>query len=49
MIVRNICFRFLWFDGPECDGVGQAFWNEACENVLMRTRSDDPSVYVHTH
>ncbi len=42
-IVRDICLHFLWFDGPECDGAGLAFWNESCENDLTRTRSDESS------
>ena len=45
-IVRDVCFRFLWFEGPERDGFGRAFWDEACEEVLFRTRSDEPSAKV---
>jgi hypothetical protein len=33
--VRDICFRFLWFGGRECDGVARAFWDEARENAVM--------------
>jgi hypothetical protein len=23
---RDICYRFLWYSGPECNGQGRAFW-----------------------
>ncbi|EXJ71060.1 uncharacterized protein A1O5_06053 [Cladophialophora psammophila CBS 110553] len=32
-VVRDMCCRFLWFDGPECDGLGGAFWEEACDTT----------------
>ncbi|OAG45406.1 hypothetical protein AYO21_00040 [Fonsecaea monophora] len=32
-VVKGICFRFLWFDGPECDGQGRVFWGEACDDT----------------
>jgi hypothetical protein len=25
---RDICYRFLWYSGPECNGQGRAFWVE---------------------
>lgn len=28
--VRDIITRFLWFDGPECEGAGRDVWMEAC-------------------
>ncbi|OAP54972.1 hypothetical protein AYL99_10672 [Fonsecaea erecta] len=37
--VRDICRHFLWFDGPECDGLGRAFWEEACDNTQFRAMS----------
>lgn len=27
--IRALCARFLWFDGPECDGRGQVFWEKS--------------------
>ncbi len=33
-LVRDICGRFLWFEGDECEGVGKSFWNLACESIL---------------
>ncbi|KAK7894530.1 hypothetical protein LTR67_006291 [Exophiala xenobiotica] len=33
-LVRDICSRFLWFEGEECEGVGKSFWNLACESIL---------------
>jgi hypothetical protein len=38
---RGMFFRFLWFDGPQCDGLGRAFWDEACENLSARAASDE--------
>ncbi|KIW94709.1 uncharacterized protein Z519_04686 [Cladophialophora bantiana CBS 173.52] len=32
-VVRDMCCRFLWFDGPECDGLGRAIWEEACDTT----------------
>ncbi|OAL33855.1 hypothetical protein AYO20_06866 [Fonsecaea nubica] len=32
-VVKDNCFRFLWFDGPECDGQGRVFWGEACDDT----------------
>ncbi|KIW10151.1 hypothetical protein PV08_11112 [Exophiala spinifera] len=29
--VRKIITRFLWFDGPECEGVGRDLWVDVCE------------------
>ena len=29
--VRDMITRFLWFDGPECEGVGREVWMEACK------------------
>ncbi|KIX97703.1 uncharacterized protein Z520_06481 [Fonsecaea multimorphosa CBS 102226] len=36
-VVKDLCFRFLWLDGPECDGLGRMFWEEACDNMQLRT------------
>jgi len=33
-VVREICSRFLWFDGAECEGEGKVFWDEACKMEL---------------
>lgn len=29
--VRKVITRFLWFDGPECEGVGRELWMDVCE------------------
>ena len=29
--VRGVVTQYLWFDGPECDGVGREVWIEVCE------------------
>ena len=29
--VRGVVTEYLWFDGPECDGVGREVWIEVCE------------------
>ncbi|OQU96040.1 hypothetical protein CLAIMM_02179 isoform 3 [Cladophialophora immunda] len=38
-VVKDICFRYLWFDGTECEGLGRMFWQEACDNAQLRTMS----------
>jgi hypothetical protein len=29
--MRGMVTQYLWFDGPECDGVGREVWMEVCE------------------
>ncbi|KAJ9500268.1 hypothetical protein H2202_004063 [Exophiala xenobiotica] len=29
--MRGVVAQYLWFDGPECDGVGREVWMEVCE------------------
>jgi hypothetical protein len=35
-LVRDLCGRFLWFEGDECEGAGKEFWRLACESILPR-------------
>ena len=36
-LVKDMCGRFLWFGGEECEGLGKAFWRLTCETVLADT------------
>lgn len=34
-LVKDMCGRFLWFEGDECEGLAKAFWGLACKTVLL--------------
>ncbi|KAI1626939.1 hypothetical protein EDD37DRAFT_239710 [Exophiala viscosa] len=40
--VRDIITRFLWFDGPECEGVGREVWMEACKCEPQGESASEP-------
>ncbi|KAK4940094.1 hypothetical protein LTR10_019723 [Elasticomyces elasticus] len=44
--VRDIVTRYLWFDGPECEGVGSEVWMEACKGE-PEDKSDTQSAEGH--